>query len=201
MKKGNSPHNWTKEELAFLKDNYRRLTWDEIANHIGVINSAIQYQASKLGLKLGKGFRGKIKAQPNIEKGIALYKENPDISSNQCAIKTGCTEVSLRKYLNKLGIYRQPPNMIRAKEGEDLFEKYCHDNNLKFEKMTTKTHTYDYIIDETGINVKYTSERLNIADSNLKGMKLNDEYWWFKGGKIFKLRLVEVSKYENVTLV
>lgn len=43
--------NFTQTEIEFIKQNYKDLTQQEIADHFGVKKTVIYYQLKKLGLK------------------------------------------------------------------------------------------------------------------------------------------------------
>ena len=41
---------WTRERNQFLRENYNRMTGDQLAEHLGTTRPAIYRQANKLGL-------------------------------------------------------------------------------------------------------------------------------------------------------
>jgi len=51
MIKGKTPALWTFEMVVFLRKNAARMTFDELADQLGVSNRSIRSQCQKFGIK------------------------------------------------------------------------------------------------------------------------------------------------------
>ena len=186
-------YEWTDEKIAFIKNNYGEITSYDIAEIIGVSPQMVRARARRLGLKLNYSHWAEKKARPKIEKGIDLYI-NQGLSIKDSAEQAGCGKTTLFKYLTQLGLTREVESQRVGKYGEDLCRRYCIQKNIWFRKAP-KRHTYDYFLKTKGINVKHGKQSMSIAVSNLQKMIIDDEYWFFHEGTVYKLKFIETDTY------
>jgi hypothetical protein len=95
---------WTEEEINFLKENWRKMTYLQMAPVLGRNRNAIGTEAKRLGL-VKYHHLSEMKWTP--QKDEFLRKNYADMSRKELARKLGCSTIAVKSRLKVLEIKKQ----------------------------------------------------------------------------------------------
>lgn len=130
-KKNHKPReiDYTPEEIAFIKENYGKLTHAQIAEKLGRTRGAITTKMHHLGLNYKCRTK---KRNLNIEEWEWLRRNFSDLRNEICATRLGVSRSTLIKMARSMGLNKSAQFIkeSRSFSGKRTAERHPDYNNL-----------------------------------------------------------------------
>lgn len=120
---------WTKEEKAFLRDNYKKLSYREIAARLGRSELAVQSKSAVIGIRISRAW--------SEEHLTILRRDYPNRTAASIAAEIGRGLSAVHGMAKSLGIKKSPEFLASEASGRISAERNERGNPTRFYKGMT----------------------------------------------------------------